>query len=306
MSNIDILREYYKEVCTPLIFVNENVLSEYSNSRVYLYDFKDEIELKNFKKIFQEYMAIYVLNEDIINCYEFKEVEKISKQLCEIFKETYKVLTPKRKAKASGIFGELFNDYYLKNILNNQFMLTYLSKKAYADNEEMKGIDIVCVENKDVGLEVILSEAKFVYNLSSAKRELKADISGKNNHLNKDTINDYMYFVLNKQSGLDKLRAEEITTKVNEFNKKRVKEKKSFINVLNEMNWSVKFVYFAIFNYSENRSVENFTESIKELLDEFNSQIIATEINNYSVEVVLIPTFNQVMTLKNKMEEIDG
>lgn len=303
MDNIEILKKYYKQVCTPLVFVGVNKLL---NSKVYLYDFRDDIELKNFKKVFQEYMAMYVLNEDIINYYEFNDVEKISEQLCEIFKENYKVLTPKRKATSSGIFGELFNDYYLKNILDNELLLTYLSKKAYADNTEMKGIDVVCVENKEDGLEIILSEAKFVTDAISAKNELKSDISGEKNHLNQTTINNYMYFVLNKQIGLEKARTKEVTEKISEFNKKRIREKKSFIEVLNELDWSVKFVYFAIFNYKEDRNIENFKDIIEELTDEFNNQVIKTGIKNYKIEIVLIPTFNKAIDLKNKMEEIDG
>lgn len=303
MDNIEILKKYYKQVCTPLVFVGVNKLL---NSKVYLYDFRDDIELKNFKKVFQEYMAMYVLNEDIINYYEFNDVEKISEQLCEIFKENYKVLTPKRKATSNGIFGELFNDYYLKNILDNELLLTYLSKKAYSDNTEMKGIDVVCVENKEDGLEIILSEAKFVTDAISAKNELKSDISGEKNHLNQTTINNYMYFVLNKQIGLEKARTKEVTDKISEFNKKRIREKKSFIEVLNELDWSVKFVYFAIFNYKEDRNIENFKDIIEELTDEFNNQVIKTGIKNYKIEIVLIPTFNKAIDLKNKMEEIDG
>ena len=50
MGNIDILKKYYKEVCTPLIFVNETSLTKLMNVKVYLYDFNKQQELENFKK----------------------------------------------------------------------------------------------------------------------------------------------------------------------------------------------------------------------------------------------------------------
>lgn len=54
MENIYRLKEYYKRVCFPLVFVNEILLENNKNVKVYLYDFKTEEELSNFKKIFQE------------------------------------------------------------------------------------------------------------------------------------------------------------------------------------------------------------------------------------------------------------
>lgn len=54
MENIYRLKEYYKRVCSPLVFVNEILLENNKNVKVYLYDFKTEEELSNFKKIFQE------------------------------------------------------------------------------------------------------------------------------------------------------------------------------------------------------------------------------------------------------------
>ena len=114
MGNIDILKKYYKEVCTPLIFVNETSLTKLMNVKVYLYDFNKQQELENFKKVFQEYMTMYVRNDDIINLYDLSK--NISEQLQKEFKKIYKTITPDRKTGVNGIFGELFNDYYLKNV----------------------------------------------------------------------------------------------------------------------------------------------------------------------------------------------
>ena len=212
MNNVEILKQYYKEICTPLIFINETYLNNNSSAKVYLYDFSKDKELENFKKVFQEYMAMYVRNEDIINFYDLSQ--DISSQLLKEFKKIYKKVTPDRKTGVNGIFGELFNDYYLKNVLNEDILLAYVSKKEFNNKNEAKGIDVVCCENKGERLEIILSEAKFVGNLSRAKDSLIGDISGNDNHLNLEYLNDYMDFVLNRQSGLERRRAKEVTDKI--------------------------------------------------------------------------------------------
>ena len=301
MENIDILKRYYKEVCTPLIFVNETSLEKLKNVKVYLYDFNREQELENFKKVFQEYMAMYVRNNDIINMYDL--TKNISEQLQKEFKRIYKIITPDRKTGVNGIFGELFNDYYLKNVLNEEILLAYVSKKEFNNSNEAKGIDLVCCEDKNETLEIILSEAKFVGNLNSAKNSLIKDISGEDNHLNSKYINSYMNFVLNRQQGLDSIRKENVTLKINEINKKIILEDKKFIEAINELGYSIRFIYFAIFQYENNRNIENFEDSINEILKEFEKQIRKTEVNHYSIEIVFIPTFNTSMSLKNKMEE---
>ena len=284
-----------------MIFVNESNLREYDNVRIYLYDFSKPNELENFKKVFQEYMAMYVRNEDIINYYDLSN--GISEKLQKEFKKIYKKNTPDRKTKYSGIFGELFNDYYLKNILNEDILLAYLSKKEFGNDGEAKGIDLVCCENKEDGLEIILSEAKFVGDLSSAKNSLINDISGEGNHLNVEYINTYMDFVLNRQEGLEKRRQEEVTLKINRINEKIYSEEKNFIETINELEYSIRFIYFAIFQYENNRDVENFRTAIYEISNQFEEQVIKTGINKYSMEIVFIPTFNTSMDLKNKMEE---
>ena len=84
MENIYRLKEYYKRVCSPLVFVNETSLENNKNVKVYLYDFKTEEELSNFKKVFQEYLPFYVRNYDSISKYKISDDdEEISKILVE-------------------------------------------------------------------------------------------------------------------------------------------------------------------------------------------------------------------------------
>ena len=67
---------------------------------------------------------------------------------------------------------------------------------------------------------------------------------------------------------------------------------------------AVIVLFFAIFN-NETRETIIYENKIKEIIEEFNSKVEETEICNYSIEVVFVPTFNGSMDLKNKMEEWD-
>ena len=125
MGNIDILKKYYKEVCTPLIFVNETSLEELRNVKVYLYDFNKQQELENFKKVFQEYMAMYVRNEDIINLYD------LSQDIAEQLKKEFK--------KYDKTFWYLYNFIYSKNEFSKQW-LKWIGFKF--DNPKPAGMNI--------------------------------------------------------------------------------------------------------------------------------------------------------------------
>ena len=303
MENIEKLKEYYKQYCSPLIFVNETTLPDNKSAKVFLYNFNTSEELENFKKVFQEYLPFYVLNFDLIENYTVDDT--ISKQLVKDAKYIYETdITPTRKTGINGIFGELYNDYYIKNVLNDEVLLQYLSRKDFnSPDSESKGIDVVACNEKDGKLEIIMSEAKFVGNLSTAKNNLKDDISGATGHLNKEYINKYMNFVMYRQDGLDKRRSKEIQKLVTEFNTKKWKEKLDFIDCINELDCSCRFIYFAVFKQCQKRNIKDFEDQILEIIQEFNQNIVNTTINNYCIEVVFIPTFNESMTLKRKMEE---
>lgn len=309
-NNREILKKYYKEVYSPLIFVNETKLENSNKAKVYLYDFKEEIELKNFKKVFQGYLPYYVRNYDTIDNYDLrKNIEN------ELIKDSKKIwnnpnILPKRLTQQNGIFGELFNDYYIRNILPEGRMIAYTSKREYnSGNKECKGIDNVVYGIKNEKLEVVLAEAKFYTTLSNSKLQLIEDIEGnilkkKKPHVSKETINDYMSFVLERQAGLYEERVIKINEKVQELNSLIFRENIEFIEAMNRLDNTITFVFFAIFNCN-NRTIEHYKSHIEEIIQSFNRQIINTGINNYDIEVVFIPTFNSSMCLKNKMEEWD-
>lgn len=305
MKNIMVLKEYYKRVCSPLIFINETNLENNKNAKVYLYDFKDEEELYNFKKVFQEYLPFYVRNFDRISRYKITDNdEEIGKMLLEKAKEIKfsSGSIPNRGTNIDGIYGEIYNDFYIRNVIDKDRLVSYLSRKSYErPRGENEGIDIVGCSLKDDKVEISFSEAKFMTDIYSAKDNLILDTE---THLDKEFINGFMNFVLQRQGDLINERTEIINEKINEFNDIKEDTGLSFIEVLNKLQFSVRFIYFAIFN-NKHRDIVFYEGKIKEIINSFNSHIEKTGINNYEIEVVFIPTFNTSMTLKDKMEEWD-
>ena len=304
-NNIEILQDYYKRICAPLIFINEFILENCCRAKVYLYDFKKEEELNNFKKVFQEYIPFYVKNFDRISRYKLTESdEDISKLLiskARHIKKTENIL-PDRQIRMNRIYGEVYNDFYVRNVLQNERLITYLSRRSYErPNSENQGIDIVACSIKGENIEVVFSEAKFVTDINKAGIKLKDDVKS---HVDKEYINNFLQFVMQKQGEVVNERKIEINNKINEFNDLMEDEDIKFIEALNRMNFSVKFIFFAIFN-NEIRETVIYENKIKEIIEEFNSKVKETGINDYSIEVVFIPTFNSSMKLKNKMEEWD-
>lgn len=305
MENIYRLKEYYKRVCSPLVFVNETSLENNKNVKVYLYDFKTEEELSNFKKVFQEYLPFYVRNYDSISKYKISDDdEEISKMLVEKAKyiKFKSGSIPNRGVDKDGIYGEIYNDFYIRNIIDRDRLISYLSRRSYErPRGENEGIDIVGCGLKNDKLEITFSEAKFMTNIYSAKNNLILDTQ---NHLDKDFINDFMNFVIQRQGDIISERVATINEKINEFNDTIEDTGLTFIEVLNKLEVSVKFIYFAIFN-NEHRDILFYEDKIQEIINSFNANIKKTNIKNYEIEVVFIPTFNTSMDLKNKMEEWD-
>jgi hypothetical protein len=304
-NNYKKLKEYYKRVCAPLVFVGEYKLDNCKDAKVYLYDFKKDEELQNFKKLFQEYLPFYVKNFDRIDRYRLSENDVelgnyLRNKARNIkFNETS---IPQRNIENNGLYGEIFNDFYLRNVLTNERLITYLSRRSYErPNSENRGIDLVVCTLKNDSLEISLSEAKFVKNISAARSDLINDV-GK--HIKVEYINDFLQFVLQKQGDAINEREIVINEKVNEFNDLIEDEGISFIEAVNRKNYSIKFIYFAIFN-NEDRTALIYENRAKEIINEFNEKIQSTGINNYCIEVVFIPTFNGSMVLKQKMEEWD-
>lgn len=310
MNNREKLKKYYKEIYSPLIFVNEKKLPNNNIARIYLYNFKGEEEQNNFKRVFQGYLPYYVRNYDKIDNYELDgNIEEV------LFKDAKKIwtnpaLVPKRMTSQNGIFGELYNDYYIRNVINDDRLIAYTSKRDYkAGNTECTGIDSVACGINDNKLEIVLSEAKFLTTLSNAKIQLIEDIRGnekkeKEPHVEKNCINSYMNFILERQAGINEERVKEINEKIRKLNSIMYEDDIKFIEAMNYLDYNIKFIFFAICQCT-NRNIEHYKTHIDEIIEAFNIQVTSTGIKNYEIEIVLIPTFNTSMDLKNKMEEWD-
>ena len=209
---------------------------------------------------------------------------------------------PNKGVDKDGIYGEIYNDFYIRNIIDKDRLISYLSRRSYErPRGENKGIDIVGCGLKNDKLEITFSEAKFMTNIYSARNNLILDTQ---NHLDKDFINDFMNFVIQRQGDIISERVATINEKINEFNDTIEDTGLTFIEVLNKLEVSIKFIYFAIFN-NEHRDILFYEDKIQEIVNSFNANIKKTNIKNYEIEVVFIPTFNTSMDLKNKMEEWD-
>lgn len=300
MTNQEILKNYYNHVCSPLIFVNEKILDNNTSAKIYLYDFTTEQELKNFKKVFQEYLIFYIKNYDTIDNLKIpQDNDSISNFLVGKSKKIRKnIILPQRAIKINGLYGELFNDFYLRNICQHEKFIAYISKRTYeSGNNENKGIDNVTCSIIDNSLEIILSEAKFLVTTSAVSTGLISDT----NHVDLDYINDYMNIVLQKQAELIPERNLEINNKISSINDLVENENKSFVEAINALGYSIKFVFFAIFK-NEERDILKYESKINDIVNSFNEKVGATGILNYNIEIVFIPTFNSSMDLKNEME----
>lgn len=300
MNNSKILEEYYSHVCAPLIFINETKINDEINAKIYLYNFSLLEELYNFKKVFQEYLIYYIENYDMIERLVLPITNnEISEYLVTKGKKIRtNPIIPQRGVKINGLYGELFNDFYLRNICGNERFFGYISKRTYeSGNNENKGIDNVVCNIKNDSLEIVLSEAKFLVNISASEKGLSSDTE----HVDFNYINDYMNIAVKKQAELIPERAKILNDKINALNILIEDEDKNFIEAINELEYSIKFIYFAIFK-NDDRNALNYEQNILEIIKNFNNKISETGILKYSIEIVFIPTFNESMVLKNEME----
>lgn len=301
VNNEQKLKSYYETECSNLVFIGESTIDSNKNIKVYLYNLNNETELYNFRKLYQEYLFYYIYNHDFIdNMILPEDTLAISNYLVEKSKKvSTNQIVPQRTVDTSGIYGELFNDYYLR-MVNKQFRFsTYIGKRNHSSgNKENLGFDLSMCEIKNNSLQVILSDAKFVSNIGSAKSGLLSDI---NVHLDLNYINKYSNIVLKKQAEAMPERNNEINKLINKINFQVEEKNQTFIEAINELNYSIKFIYFAIFQNEKDREVLKYKKKIEEIMNLFKTKISETEIKNYEIEVVFIPTLNTSMDLKNEM-----
>ena len=314
MKNDDVilkLRDYYKENCEKLVFVGEKKLSTNNNCKMYYLDISKSEEQKNYKKLFQEYLLFYIRNRDQLSSIKVLNDALSSEQLSSALlyhgKKIHenKGLYPNSDIERSGLYGELFDDFYL-NIVKNEEVISLYTLRAGFNIPNAKGVDLVSATVEEDNLKLIFSEAKFVSSISSASQALVEDIIGNDTqigHITGSYINDYSSFLLNKTHSiyLDKNNKKVILGSLLELNNLILNDDCTPIEAINKLNIKIRFDFFAIFHHN-NKTIEQNKEYFLKIVDNFNSSILETGINNYDIEVIFIPTNNTSMDIKRKLE----
>ena len=305
------LRKYYNENCKPLIFSGERKLSTNNCCKMYFLDVTEEQELKNYKKVFQEYLALYVRSYDKLKYY--KEIDENStddeilqylvKYSSDIWNNTTLITTS--TPETLGIYGEALNDFYINIVKNENILITYSSKRAYSERN-VRGIDVLGTTWKNGNLTLIFSECKFVNSISKASIELSNDIKGTEEeigHVNKDYINSYITFVVNKSHSIfaEIDNQEKIMSVLDELNDKVINGVKA-IDAFNELNINIRFTFFAV--YHDNKFTPDERQNMFEkVTDAFAENILYTGIKKYEIEVVFIPIKNNSSLIKEHMRQ---
>ena len=292
------LLNYYTENYKKLLFYKEIQLSNRNYCKLYTYDYNNEIVY--FTKTFNMYLPFYADSYGMLKYYKVEEEFLIEKS-----KILWKNDIKRKDVNTSGVFGELLLDFYTRIVCSKKILACYASKGIYRDKLEFKGIDCIgCSLNNDK-LEIVLSEAKFVSTLSAAKSDLISDINGEHGHLNSEIINSYCGFAMKKSDSMERTYSEGIIECLNKINLIIAQKNEQFIDIMNDLDYSFKFVYFAIFqsNYRKPDEIEKY---YKDIIDTFDKTIGLTTIKNYSIEIVFIPTTNDSVLLKNNMVKLYG
>lgn len=306
MANINDLIDYYYSNHKNKIFYKKRFIGAKSYYIFYIYD-KDK-ELGSFQDVFTKYMPLYVQASD-----RFEKI-KINDKFDSFLENTSKKIwhnsftLPKRKTKSNGIFGELFLDFYMRIIKKKKIFLTFGMKRSFGSNMENRGYDNVLYSaNEKNEIELYLCEAKFVTTISKAKDGLLNDIGVLNedgSHLSADFLNSYIGFISDKIEKRDVNEEEALKSFLDDLNDKIGEdENTSYVSYLIRKNIKINLVYFAIFRNEYNMAKIKLEKCYAEIYDAALKQLERIGISNCSIEIVFIPTKNESMAIKTKIEE---
>lgn len=299
------LKQYFSENCKNLVFSNEMTLDNDVRAKMYYVKVDEIIEKNNYKKIFQEYLILYARSYEKLRYFKQRS-EDLSVDLIEYGKKTWNSggLIVNTNIESAGIFGELFNDFYLNIVKNENILLTYSSRRG-ASEKNVKGVDVVGCTCEDRKLTLIYSESKFVGSASAAQRELRNDINGTDReeaHINAEYINKFTIFLLDKNHSLynDSDENTEIIINTIDSMNDKIYNGQEPIEVFNELGVKIRFVFFAI--YTDNMFTPKQREAYyKNILLDFYNQISKTGISNYDIEIVFIPIISKSKEIKEHM-----
>lgn len=308
MNPLETLENYYYNEHKDKIFCTKLCVDGKCFDILYDYNKKDEIE--KFVLSFTEYLPYYVSNGDTLECIDVNG--KVSEKLSEISKRCWNgPSVPRREAKVNGIFGEVFLDFYERIIKKDKLASTYASRRDFRSNYENKGFDNVLFKINEDNIEFVFAESKFVANKSSAQSSLIKDIKGEPTagkqketlgHLTVEFMNDYMTFVVEKNSFFsdnDKLLLKPFFKELNDV---LINKDGKFISFLIEKDIRINCVFFAIFN-CQSINPSDYIDTYDAIEAEAKQQLEAIGFRNYSIEIVFIPTFSKSMEIKGAIDK---
>lgn len=295
--------EHYTNNYSSRIFMTK--LTPQGKMAYIMYIYQYEKELENFSETFLAYLPFYVRPSDYFSSLdENKDLDEQLKKRSKAIKEKSTVV-PTRTPESSGIYGELFLDFYLRIINAKKLILTYANKRSFNTNIETTGPDnVVYYIDESNCINVCFCEAKFVEGASNAKNALLEDVSGtptKMGHVSTEYLNDYFQFIVEKGFNVE-LSDETIFRSFLFDLNKQLDNGNNFVQILIEHNICVNFIFFAIFD-SKKRRPEELEQYYDEIYNQCEVNIQDIGIDNYKIEVVFVPTENKTMTIKEEIEK---
>lgn len=308
MSLIKALEEYYYNTHKNKIFCIELHVEDKEFYILYNYDKTDEIT--KFVSNFTEYLPYYVYNGDALEHINIKD--SLSEELLKRSKRCWTgPYIPKRETKVDGVYGEVFLDFYERIIKKNILASTYASKRDFRSKNENHGFDNVLFKINNDEIEFVFAEAKFVTSKSAAKESLINDIRGDNNsevhkrtngHLTIEFMDDYICFIVNKNSFFHDNDKQLLKNFFNELNEVLINHDGKFVQFLIERNIKVNCVFFAIFN-DVSVKPSDYADIYNLIEKEAKTQLETIGFNNYSVEIVFVPTLSKSMDIKEAISK---
>lgn len=305
--NLDLrqLEEYYLSEHSKKIFCTKLCVEGRCFNILYDYDKSDEIN--KFVSNFTEYLPYYVFNADTLECIEYDN--SLSESLLDISKKCWNGPTvPSRDKNVNGIFGELFLDFYERIIKKSKLACTYASRRDFRNNGENKGFDNVLFSLNNGEIAITFAEAKFVSDKSSATTALIKDIRGDSNdkgttpgHLTKEFLNEYIEFIVTKNSYFsdsDKVILKSFFTKLN---KVLVNGESDFVSFLLENDIRINCVFFALFQ-NMHFNPEYYISAYDNIYNEAKNHLEAMGFVKYSIEIVFIPTNSKSVEIKGAID----
>ena len=188
---------------------------------------------------------------------------------------------------------------------------TYASRRDFNSNNENRGFDNVLFSIKNNIIEFVFAESKFVTDKSTASAALVKDIKGEPasgdkkavvGHLTKDYMNDYITFVVEKNSYFSDSDKELLKPFIRNLNDVLINQNGNFIDFLINNDVRINCVFFAIF---KNQSINpaDYIDAYDCIYSEAEKHLKDIGFKNYSIEIVFIPTKSRSTEIKGAIDE---